>query len=104
MYVGGVRAGSLGATLTGVVFVLPSFLMVMVLAGLYVHYGTPPRIQGGFYGIGAAVIAIIAKRGYKIVRSPLQKDWLLWTLFASLAVTTAWSESQIVWLFILLGV
>src|SRR5713101_3842196 len=104
MYLGWVRAGSLGATLTGVVFVLPSFLMVMVLAGLYVHYGTLAWIQGVFYGIGAAVIAIIAKSAYKLVRSTLKKDWLLWTLFAALAVTTAWTESEIVWLFILCGV
>jgi chromate transporter len=103
MYLGWVRAGSLGATLTGAAFVLPSFLMVMVLAALYVHYGRLAWIQGVFYGIGAAVIAIIARSAYKLVRSTLKKDWLLWTLFAALAITTAWTESEIVWLFILCG-
>jgi chromate transporter len=103
MYLGWVRAGSLGATLTGVAFVLPSFLMVMVLASLYVHYGRLPWIQGLFYGIGAAVIAIIVRSAYKLVRSTLKKDWLLWALFAALAVTTAWRESEIVWLFLLCG-
>jgi len=103
MYLGWVRAGSIGATLTGAAFVLPSFLMVMMLAGLYLHYGRLPWIQGVFYGIGAAVIAIIARSAYKLVRSTLKKDWLLWTLFATLAVTTAWTESEIVWLFILCG-
>ena len=103
MYLGWVRAGSLGATLTGVVFVLPSFLIVVVLAGLYVHYGRLPWIQGVFYGIGATVIAIIARSAYKLVRSTLRKDWLLWALFTSLAVTTAWKESEIVWLFLLCG-
>ena len=103
MYLGWVRAGSLGATLTGAVFVLPSFLMVMVLAGLYVHYGRLPWIQGVFYGIGAAVIAIIARSAHKLIRSTLKKDWLLWALFIALAVTTAWKESEIVWLFVLCG-
>lgn len=103
MYLGWVRAGSLGATLTGAAFVLPSFLMVMVLAGLYVHYERLPWIQGVFYGIGAAVIAIIARSAYKLVRSTLKKDWLLWSLFTALAVTTAWKESEIVWLFLLCG-
>jgi chromate transporter len=46
IYLGWVKAGSLGATLTGVVFVLPSFLMVMVLAGLYVHYDGCPGFKG----------------------------------------------------------
>jgi chromate transporter len=103
MYLGWVRAGTLGATLTGAAFVLPSFLMVMALAALYVHYGRLPWIQGVFYGIGAAVIAIITRSAYKLVRSTLKNDWLLWALFTALAVTTAWKESEIVWLFLLCG-
>ena len=103
MYLGWVRAGTVGATLTGAVFVLPSFLMVLVLAALYVHYGRLPWIQGVFYGIGAAVIAIIARSVYKLVRATLNNDWLLWALFIALAVTTAWKESEIVWLFLLCG-
>src|SRR5216684_8249939 len=55
MYLGWVRGGSLCATLTGTVFILPSFLMVLVLAALYVHFGRLNWIQGIFYGIGAAV-------------------------------------------------
>jgi chromate transporter len=103
MYLGWVRAGTLGATLIGAAFVLPSFLMVMALAALYVHYGRLPWIQGVFYGIGAAVIAIIARSAYKLVRTTLRKDWLLWFLFTVLAVTTAWKESEIIWLFLLCG-
>ncbi len=103
MYLGWVRAGTLGATLTGAAFVLPSFLMVVVLAALYVHYGRLPWIQGVFYGIGAAVIAIITRSAYKLIRSTLRNDWLLWALFTALAVTTAWKESEIVWLFLLCG-
>jgi chromate transporter len=103
MYLGWVRAGTLGATLIGVAFVLPSFLMVLVLAALYVHYGRLVWIQGAFYGIGAAVIAIIARSAYKLVRATLKSDWLLWALFTALAVTTAWKEAEIVWLFILCG-
>src|SRR6266478_1279761 len=103
MYLGWVRAGTLGATLTGVAFVLPSFLMVLVLAALYLHYGRLPWIQGVFYGVGAAVIAIITRSAYKLIRSTLKKDLLLWALFIALAVTTAWKESEIVWLFLLCG-
>src|SRR5260370_3951881 len=103
MYLGWVRAGTLGATLTGAAFVLPSFLMVVALAALYVHYGRLPWIQGVFYGIGAAVIAIITRSAYKLIRSTLKTDWLLWLLFTALAVTTAWKESEIVWLFLVCG-
>jgi chromate transporter len=103
MYLGWVQAGTVGATLTGAAFVLPSFLMVMAVAVLYVHYGRLPWIQGVFYGIGAAVIAIIARSAHKLVRSTLKNDWLLWFFFAALAVTTAWKESEIVCLFLLCG-
>lgn len=103
MFLGWVRGGVLGATLVGVAFVLPSFLMVVGLAALYVHFGRLGWIQGAFYGIGAAVIAIIARSAYKLVRSTLKNDWLLWVIFAALAITTAWKEAEIVWLFLLSG-
>src|SRR2546422_1141863 len=103
MYLGWLRAAAIGATLVGIAFILPSFLMVLVLAALYVHFGSLPWIQGMFYGIGAAVIAIIVRSAIKLVRTTVGKDWLLWTIFAALAITTAWTKSEIIWLFILCG-
>jgi len=64
-YIGWVHSGTLGATLTGAAFVLPSFLMVLALALLYVHFGQLAWIQGLFYGIGAAVSAIIVRSAWK---------------------------------------
>jgi chromate transporter len=104
MYLGWLRGGTFGATTVGTAFVLPSFAMVMALAALYLHYGQLPWIRGAFYGIGASVIAIIARSAYKLVRATLKTDGLLWVLFATVAVTTAWTESEIVWLFLLCGV
>jgi chromate transporter len=103
MYLGWLRAGTIGATTIGIAFILPSFLMVLALAALYVHFGSLSWIQGMFYGIGAAVIAIIVRSAIKLVRTTVGKDWLLWTIFAVLAITTAWTESEIVWLFVLCG-
>src|SRR5215471_21624624 len=73
MYLGWLRAGVIGATAVGIAFVLPSFLMVLVLAALYVHFGSLPWILGMFYGIGAAVIAIIARSAIKLVRGTVGK-------------------------------
>jgi chromate transporter len=102
-YLGWVHSGVLGASLTGIAFVLPSFLMVLALAAVYVHFGQLAWIQGMFYGIGAAVSAIIARSAWKLIQKTVGKDYLLWILFAILAVTTVWTESEIVWLFILSG-
>ena len=103
IYLGWVRAGVLGATLVGMAFILPSFLMVLVISVLYIHFGGLPWIQTAFYGIGAAVIAIIARSAFKLARMTLARDWLLWLLFSVSAMVTAWTESEIVWVFLLCG-
>jgi len=104
MYIGWLRAGFIGTSLVGIAFVLPSFVMAVIVAALYVHFGKLPWIQGMFYGIGAAVIAIIVRSAVKLVRTTVRKDWLLWTIFGVLAITTAWTQSEIVWLFVLSGI
>ena len=74
--------------------------MVLVLSALYVRYGGLVWIQGAFYGIGAAVIAIIGRSVWKLVRMTLATDWLLWSIFVAAGTVTAWTESEIVWVFI----
>lgn len=104
MYLGWVRAGALGATLVSVAFILPSFVMVLGLSALYAHFGGLPWMQGVFYGVGAAVIAIIARSAYKLARMTLRRDRLLIGIAAATGVVTAWTESEIVWLFLAGGV
>jgi chromate transporter len=104
IYLGYIRAGIVGATLVGIAFVLPSFLMVLALSAAYVRYGGLSWMQGMFYGIGAAVIAIIARSAVKLTKLTLGKDWLLWAIFLTLAVATAWTSREIIWLFLLGGV
>ena len=104
IYLGYIRAGVLGATAVGVAFVLPSFLMVLGLSAAYVRYGGLPWMQGMFYGIGAAVIGIITRSAFKLTKLTLGKDKLLWAIFAILAVSTAWTSQEIIWLFLLGGV
>lgn len=104
IYLGFVRAGVIGATLVGLAFILPSFLMVLALAAAYVRYGGLPWMQALFYGIGAAVIAIIARSAVKLVRAVLHRDKLLWAIFFTLGVSTAVTEREIIWLFLAGGV
>jgi len=104
MYLGWVRAGRLGATLVAAAFILPSFVMVLMLSILYVHYGGLPWMRGTFYGIGAAVIAVIARSAFKLARSTVARDLLLWTILAVNGLVTAWTEREIVWVFALSGI
>lgn len=104
MYLGWVRGGALGAAAVGVAFVLPSFVMVLALAWLYLRYGGLPWMQGLFYGIGASVIAIIARSAVKLAKLTLARDRLLWAVSATSAIVTAVTGTEIVWLFLVAGV
>jgi chromate transporter len=104
MYLGWIRAGFLGATFVSLAFVGPSFLMVLALAALYLRFGGLSWMQGAFYGVGAAVIAILARSVVKLIRLAVSKDWLLWLIFVGSAVVTAATESEVVWVFLLGGV
>jgi chromate transporter len=104
MYLGWVRGGPGGAALIGTAFVLPSFVMVIAIAVLYIRFGGLPWMQGIFYGVGAAVIAIIARSTTKLARLTLARDPLLWVLFSVTAAVTAITESEIIWLFLASGI
>ena len=93
-----------GATLVAFAFVLPSFLMTVAIGWLYVRFGGLSWMQAAFYGVGAAVIGIITLAAYKLAKLTLAKDKVQWAIFAVMAVVTAWTESEMVTLFILCGV
>jgi chromate transporter len=93
-----------GATLVALAFILPSFIMTVAISWLYVRFGGLPWMQAAFYGVGAAVIGIIVLAAYKLAKLTMAKDKLQWAIFAVLAIVTAWTESEIVWLFLLSGV
>jgi chromate transporter len=104
IYLGYVRFGVLGATIAGVAFVIPSFLIVLALGWAYVRFEGLPWMQPVFYGVGAAVIGIIANSAYKLTRKTIGRDWLLWTIVIASAATTAITESENILLFLGAGV
>jgi chromate transporter len=104
IYLGYVHYRVIGATLVGVAFVLPSFFMVLGIGYAYVKAGGLPWMQAVFYGIGAAVIGIIAISSYKLSKKSLGKNWLLWGIAVVVAVATFITEREILWLILAGGV
>ena len=104
IYLGFVRAGVAGATVVAVCFVLPSFLMVWAISVAYVRFGGLPWMEALFYGIGAAVIGIIARAAHKLTALTLGRNLLLWAIAVAMAIVTGWTEREIIWLFLLAGV
>ncbi len=108
IYIGYVHYGYLGATLAGFAFIIPSFIMVVLMGMLYKLYGGLPWMQAVFYGVSAAVIGIIAMSSYKLTtktvskinKDEIIKNWILWLFFISMVVVTAVTETEEVLLFI----
>ncbi len=104
IYLGYVHYRIIGATLAGIAFVLPSFIMVLALGYAYVKAGGLSWMQAVFYGIGSAVIGIIAISSYKLSKKSLGKDWMLWSIAILLAVITFITEKEILWLILAAGI
>jgi chromate transporter len=100
IYLGYVHHGVVGATLVGIVFVLPSFLMVLALGWAYLEYGGIRWMQAVFYGVGACVIGIITISAYKLTRKTLGRDWLPWAIYLASAAVTIVTETESVLLFL----
>src|SRR3989440_12079461 len=66
MYLGYVRSRILGATLVGLAFIWPSFLLVVILGWLYTLYGGVFWVQAVFFRVGATVSRVIAHRAYQL--------------------------------------
>ena len=111
IYLGYVHYRILGATLCGLAFVIPSFLMVVVIGMAYKMFGGLPWMQAIFYGVGAAVVGIISISSYKLTEKSISKidlklitqKWMLWIFFLSGAIITIITEREEVLLFIGVG-
>ena len=104
IYLGYVHYRVRGATLVGLAFVLPSFVMVVAIGAVYTSYGGIAWMQAVFYGVGAAVIGIIAMSAYKLTTKNIGKDKLLWAIFLVSAAVTVITKSEIVWIFLGAGI
>src|SRR6266508_4417434 len=101
--IGYFEGGVLGATLVGLGFIIPSFLMVVAISLAYVSYGGLWWMQALFYAIGATVIAIIAIAAYKLARGTNKRNPLLWGIFVCLTIVTVWAQTELAEFFILAG-
>lgn len=103
MWIGYIRHGALGASLVGIVFILPAFLIVVVISYFYVSYQGLTAVQALFYGIGPAVIAIVASSAFRLAKTTVKTDRRMWFVFGTVAVITIISRTEIALLFVVSG-
>jgi chromate transporter len=70
-YTGWLLHGIRGGLAAGLLFVLPSMLLLALLSTLYVAFGTIPAVDALFYGLKPAIVAIVAQALYRIARRSL---------------------------------
>ena len=112
IYIGFVHYRILGATLIGLAFVLPSFIMVVLLGMAYKLYSGLSWMQAMFYGVSASVIAIISISAYKLTVKSISKltipairtNWMLWVLYIIGVVVTVITQREEVLLFLFTGI
>ena len=103
MWIGYIRYGALGATLVGVLFVLPPFILVTAIAAVYVQFSGLSQIRALFYGIGPAAIAIVALSAWRLAKQTDGGDVKLWVTTAALIVVTVVTRAELAWVFVVCG-
>lgn len=103
MWIGFIRFGVPGASLVGVVFIFPAYLIVVAISYLYVAYNGLPVVQALFYGIGPTVIAIVALSAIRLARMTVGQDKRLWAIFGVVALITVWLHAEVALLFVVAG-
>jgi chromate transporter len=104
MWIGFLRRGTLGALGTAAVFILPSFVLVLVVAVLYARYQGLDWVQGLFYGIAPAVMAVIAVAAVRLALLTNRRDVRLWVISAITMIVTAITGAEIALVFLAAGV
>jgi chromate transporter len=104
IYMGYVHYGVLGATLAGLAFILPSFILVVALGFIYTAWEGIPLMQSVFYGVAAAVIGIIGMSAYKLTKKSIGTDKILIGIYLVTAAYTVWKETEEILLFLGAGI
>jgi chromate transporter len=103
MWVGFLRRGAFGALAVSLVFILPSFLLVLTVSYFYVRYQGLFWMQSLFYGIAPAVMAIIALAAIKLARLTNESDKRMWAISLVIMAVTAVTGAEVVLLFLAAG-
>jgi chromate transporter len=81
IYISWIMHGVAGAIIAGVCFFMPAFALLSMLASIYLEWGDVPLVQGIFYGIKPAVVAVVVFAARRIGSRAL-KNGVLWGMAA----------------------
>ena len=77
IYISWLMHGVRGGVMAGVLFFLPAFVLLSLLAGIYLSFGDVPVVQGIFYGIRPAVVAVVLFAAWRIGSRSIRNEVML---------------------------
>lgn len=103
VYCGYILHGTAGAFVVAVAFAAAPFAIVIVIAMLYVQYGSTRILQGLFYGVEPVVVALIVRSCWDLGRKTLRGEWLAYTVAGVACAITIVVQQELVAIFLVAG-
>jgi chromate transporter len=103
IYCGYITHGIAGALSIAIAFAAAPFVIVVLVAALYVHFGSTWQLRGLFYGVGPVVIAIIMRSCWDLGRKTLRREWLAYVFAALACAITIAVAQELIALFLVAG-
>ena len=76
-YIGWLMHRTAGGLIAGLLFVLPGFVTILALSMLYAAYGQVALVGAIFYGIKAAILAVVIEAVVRIGKRALRNDVMI---------------------------
>jgi len=89
IYLGEIRGGLAGLLIAGCCFILPSAMLVGLLAWVYQKYGSAPQVGALLYGVKPVVVALILQAVWSLARVAVKSKELAFLAVVVLALATA---------------
>ena len=103
IYIAWLMHGVRGAIVAGVLFFLPAFFLLSLLAGIYLAFGDVPLVQGIFYGIKPAVVAVVLFAAWRIGSRALKNE-VLWAMAALAFIGIFFFRIDFPWIVLAAGI
>src|SRR3974390_1089617 len=102
IYIAYLRGGFWAAWAGGWAFILPNFLIVAALGALFVYFGDLKGVNGIFYGVSPAVIALILHSTYRLTKLGME-DGLQWLIAVACFIVTVALQAEVALVFVIAG-
>lgn len=97
------KAKGIGLLLAGISFLLPAFVMVLILSAIYVTFGNIPALESMLTGISSVIIAVILLALIRLARK-VASTWITWSILIGSFIMAYFTNVSEIILLLIAGV